>query len=168
MSKRAHKFEIFVDSLIPLAILLIILVTIAEIFFSSLTQQYYWAIDAMDLFIVVLFGLDLLFKLKHARSVPNFLKTHWIYILAVFPFFIVFRLLERFYSVSTIPPGYTVILGRYVTSLIREIRLVRFAEIFSFLGLSPKWLRALYFYENPKIRHKIKVTKLLRTGIKRK
>jgi hypothetical protein len=94
------------------------------------------------------------------------MKKYWIYIIAVFPFFLVFRLVERFYQISTISSGTTIILGRYVATLLNEARLARFAEIFRFFSTSTRLLRAVYFYENPKVRHKINVVKLL--GLKRK
>lgn len=159
---RASKFEIFVDSLIPYALVLIVAITVAEIAFSKVVQPYNWLIDVIDLWIIWVFIMDLLFKFKHAKSIPEFLKHYWPYIIAVFPFFLVLRVVERFYQISTISSGSTIILGRYVASLLNEARLARFAEVFRFLGFSTRFIRAVYFYENPKIRHKINSNKLLR------
>lgn len=162
MRKRASKLEVFIDSLIPLAIFLIIIISIAEVFFSKFIQPYYWAIDIIDLSIVWIFIIDLGFKFIHAKNVPDFLKHYWIYIIAVFPFFLVFRLLERFYHISTVSSGTTIVLGRYIISFLNEARIARFAELFRFLGVSTRLLRAVYFYENPKVRHKINAIKILR------
>ncbi|MBU5537029.1 MAG: hypothetical protein KQA38_00470 [Candidatus Aenigmarchaeota archaeon] len=165
MHKNTSKLEIFVDSLIPLAIILIIIITIAEVFFKKFIQPYYYIVDIIDLVIIFIFVLDLGFKYRHAKNIPDFLRRYWIYIIAVFPFFLVFRLIERFYRISTLSSGTTVILGRYVITLVNETRIARFAELFRFLGVSARLVRAFYFYEHPKVRHKINITKLL--GLKK-
>ena len=159
---KASKFEIFIYSLLPYALVLIVAITVAEIAFSRVVQPYNWLIDVIDLWIIWVFIMDLLFKFKHAKSIPEFLKHYWPYIIAVFPFFLVLRVVERFYQISTISSGSTIILGRYVASLLNEARLARFAEVFRFLGFSTRFIRAVYFYENPKIRHKINAIKVLK------
>lgn len=162
MAKKASKLEIFIDSLVPYALVLIVVLTVADVFFFNSIRPYYWIVDLLDLVIIWIFMMDLLFKFEHAKSIPNFLKHYWIYIIAVFPFFLVFRLVERFYQISTISSGSTIILGRYLATLFNEARLARFAHIFRFLGVSTRLLRAVYFFENPRIRHKINAIKLLR------
>lgn len=164
MRKKTSKLEVFVDSLIPLALFLIIIITVAEVFFLKIVQPYYYIIDAVDLLIVFIFVIDLGFKYRHAKSIPDFLKRYWIYIIAVFPFFLVFRLLERFYHISTLSSGTTIILGRYIATFLNETRIARFAEFFRFMGISTRLVRAFYFYEHPKVRHKIKAMKLLGSG----
>lgn len=161
MRKRVSRFEIFIDDLIPLAIFLIILITIAEVLFSKFIKPYYWAIDVIDLAVIWIFLMDLGFKFRHSKSIPDFLKHYWVYIIAVFPFFLIFRLVEKFYQISTLSSGTTVILGRYIITLLNETRIARFAELFRFLGISSRLVRAFYFYEHPRIRHKINATKLL-------
>ena len=161
MRKPASKVEVFIDSLIPVAIILIITITVAEVFFSKFVQPYYWVIDVIDLAIIWVFIMDLYFKFKHAKSIPAFLKRYWIYIIAIFPFFLIFRLVEKFYQISTLSSGTTIILGRYIMSLLNEARIARFAELFRFLGISARLVRGFYFYEHPRIRHKINAIKLL-------
>lgn len=168
MKKKASKFEIFIDSLIPYAVVLIVAITIGEVAFSESLRAYSRIIDLIDLWIIWVFAMDLVFKLKHARSIPYFLKHYWPYIIAVFPFFLVLRVIEKFYQVSAYSSSSTIILGRYIASLLNEARLARFAEIFRFLNVSSRILRAVYFYENPKIRHKINAVKLLEIKVKKK
>lgn len=168
MHKPASKLELFIDSLIPYAIFLIIAITIAEIFFYKFVQPYYWAIDVIDLVIIWVFLMDLGFKFTHAKSVPDFLRHYWFYIIAIFPFFLIFRLVEKFYQISTLSSGTTVILGRYIASLLTEARIARFAELFRFLGISSRLVRAFYFYEHPRIRHEINALKLLGLKIRKK
>ncbi|MEM5797118.1 MAG: hypothetical protein QW818_00125 [Candidatus Aenigmatarchaeota archaeon] len=163
MHKNTSKLEIFVDSLIPLAIILIIIITIAEVFFKKFIQPYYYIVDIIDLVIIFIFVLDLGFKYRHAKNIPDFLRRYWIYIIAVFPFFLVFRLIERFYRISISPDTTTIL--RNIVALTKDARIARFAELFRFLGVSARLVRAFYFYEHPKVRHKINITKLL--GLKK-
>lgn len=166
--RKASKLEIFVDSLIPLVIILIIAITIAEVFFSKFIQPYYWIVDIVDLAIIWVFVIDLGFKFKHAKSIPDFLKHYWFYIIAIFPFFLIFRLIEKFYQISTLSSGSTLLIGRYIASLLTEARIAKFAELFRFLGVSTRLIRAFYFYEHPRIRHKINAIKFLRLKSRKK
>ncbi len=161
-ARKASKLEVFVDNLIPYAIILIIAITVVEMVFASWAQKYFLIIDLIDLFILFVFFLDLLFKFIHSKSIPDFVKRYWLYIIALFPFFLVFRVIERFYHISTISPSSTIVLGRYFASLLSESRLVRILYIFRVLTVSSRLARALYFYEDPKVRHKIKAIKFLK------
>ena len=164
---KAGKFETFIDSLIPFTILLIIVITIVEIFFNKVIQPYYYIVDLADLFIVFVFSMDLLFKFEHTKSIPHFLQKYWFYIVAVFPFFLIFRIIQRFYSISNVSSGSTIILLRYLGSLLNESRVAKIAETFRFIGIPTRFVEALYFYEDPKIRHKI-ARKLFKSKTKRK
>lgn len=168
MRGRASKFEIFIDSQIPYALVAIVALTIFEIAFPKLANAYFWAIDLIDLWVVWIFMMDLIFKFEHAKSIPEFLGKYWIYIIGVFPFFLVLRIVERFYhvSISALSPSSTIIISRYLASLLTEARMVQLMGLLRFLGLSSRLLRAAYFYENPKVRHRIRIKKLL--GIKTK
>ncbi len=166
MQKPASKFEIFIDGLIPLAIILLAVITVAELFFSKFVKPYFWIIDILDFWILTVFVMDLWFKFKHAKSIPNFLKHYWPYIIAVFPFFLVLRVLERFYQISASSASSSILIGRYIAGALGEARLAQLAELFRFINISARILRATYFYENPKVRHKINAMKLL--GLRRK
>ncbi len=168
MQNKASKFEIFIDSLIPVAIVLLVVITIIELFFLKFVRPYIWVIDLVDFWILLVFFLDLVFKFKHAKSIPSFLKHYWPYIIAVFPFFLVVRVLERFYQISASSTSSSILVGRYIANTFNDARLARFAEIFRFINISARMLRATYFYENPKVRHKINTTKLLGLGTKKR
>lgn len=170
MPEKASRFEIFVDSLMPFAILALIIIIVADIFFSKFSKQYSLFIDLIDLAVIWLFAMDMIFKLKHAKSIPRFLREHWFYIIAIFPFFLVIRLLERFYqiSLSAASSQTTILLGRYISTFLKESRILKGIEIFRFLNISARLVRAFYFYENPKVRHKINIRKLLKVKKKKR
>jgi len=168
MKEKASKLEIFVDSLIPYALVLLVIITVAELFFSKFVKPYFWIIDLLDFWILTVFVMDLWFKFTHAKSIPNFLKHYWPYIIVVFPFFLVLRVLERFYQISASSASSSILIGRYIAGALSEARLAQLAELFRFINISARMLRATYFYENPKVRHKINTTKLLGLRTKKK
>ncbi len=168
MGKPASKFEVFIDSLIPFAIILLVVITVAELFFSGFIQPYWWLIDLIDLWIILIFVVDLWFKFKHAKSIPYFLKHYWPYIIAVFPFFLVLRVLERFYHISAISSESSIIFARYIANVLNDARMAKIAELFRFINISARMLKATYFFENPRVRHKIDAIKLLKLKGKKK
>ena len=168
MVKPASKLEIFIDRLIPYALILLVLLTITELFFSKFVKPYFWIIDILDFWVLTVFILDLWFKFEHAKNIPSFLKHYWPYIIAVFPFFLVLRVLERFYQISASSASSTILLGRYIAGALGEARLAQLSELFRFINVSAKMLRATYFYEDPKVRHKINAMKLLGLKTKKK
>ncbi len=166
MRKQAPKVEIFIDSLIPLALFLVIALTAIELSFSWVAEKYWLLVDGIEVFSIAIFVVNLYFKFRHARSIPTFLKHYWIYILALFPFFLLFRLVERLAKIQVVAEESPLWIKEFAV-ILRESRLVRFAGAFRFLNIFGRTLRAVYFYENPKIRHKINVKKLLELKKKR-
>ncbi|MBW2965128.1 ion transporter, partial [Candidatus Woesearchaeota archaeon] len=67
----------------------------------DMVEQYHleiWIIIA-DYIVISVFVLDLVFKWMRTRHLPKFLRKYWLDILAVFPFFLLFRLFEMFAGV---------------------------------------------------------------------
>lgn len=95
MEKKWYdKFHHLVDFLIPVCLVLLIVVLVIEFGFSSFAQRYHLFIIVADGFIVLVFFLDVVFKYQRASSIPNFLKDSWLDIIAIFPFFLFFRVFE--------------------------------------------------------------------------
>ncbi len=90
-----HKTELFVDRVIPLFVLLLLAIIVIELFFPGIGEHYHIWITCADTIIVIFFVIDLLFKYLRIRKIPEFLKTCWLDIIAIFPFFLLFRLIER-------------------------------------------------------------------------
>ena len=83
-----------VDFLIPVCLVLLIGILVIEFFFPIIAKHYHLAILIADGFIVLVFFLDVVFKYQRASSIPNFLKESWLDIIAIFPFFLFFRVFE--------------------------------------------------------------------------
>lgn len=94
MKKLVHKFEIFVDKSIPYLLGILLLVIIWEIFFHEFMVKYHTAVQIIDWIIIAFFAIDLGFKYNRMRNFPKFLKSSWLEIIAIFPFFLVFRFFE--------------------------------------------------------------------------
>lgn len=87
------KLEHLIDILIPYALVLLIGILVVE-FAKPVWMEDYPFIHYIDYIIVLIFVLDLCFKFHHSKTIPFFLKTYWLEIIAVFPFFLIFRLLD--------------------------------------------------------------------------
>src|SRR3989344_498076 len=95
MKKWLHEVEIIVDRIIPYLVILLIFLIAIEIFFYSYAEPYIIYIEIADQFIIFVFVLDLIFKFNRVRKIKIFLKKYWLDILAVFPFFLLFRAVEE-------------------------------------------------------------------------
>lgn len=91
---RYNKFHHLVDFLIPVCLVLLIVVLVIEFFFPAIAEHYSLWLGIADGFIVLVFFLDVVFKYQRALSIPNFLKESWLDIIAIFPFFLFFRVFE--------------------------------------------------------------------------
>ena len=94
MKKWVHNIEVFIDKLIPWLLIILLIILVIEIFFHELALKYHLYIEIADYFIILGFIMDLIFKYMRIRDIPKFLRSSWIEIIAIFPFFLVFRLFE--------------------------------------------------------------------------
>src|SRR3989344_5751490 len=95
MKAWLHKIELIVDKIIPYLVFILLLIVIGELLFSEQIQKYVLWINVAYYFIVGIFVIDLIFKYIRIRNIPKFLRKCWIDIIAVFPFFLLFRLVEE-------------------------------------------------------------------------
>lgn len=95
MEKKWYDFfHHLVDFLIPVCLVLLIVVLVIEFFFPVIAEHYKLGLGIADGFIVFVFFFDVVFKYQRASSIPNFLKESWLDIIAIFPFFLFFRVFE--------------------------------------------------------------------------
>ncbi len=88
-----HEFEHFTDHIIPVLVLLIAIALVLENPFWTLVQlsDYEPWMSVFDGVIVFFFVVDLAFKWFKTRNVRRFFRLYWIDIVAVFPFYLLFR-----------------------------------------------------------------------------
>ncbi|MBI2148665.1 hypothetical protein HYU23_03215 [Candidatus Woesearchaeota archaeon] len=94
MKPWLHKIEVFVDKIIPLLLVILLAIIIGEFAFHEFMVKHHIAVEIIDGFIIFIFVLDLVFKYIRIKNFPKFLRASWIEIIAIFPFFLVFRFLE--------------------------------------------------------------------------
>ncbi len=98
MKKWLRYVEIAVDKLIPFLLLALLLIIIGEFAFHEFMLKYHLIVSIIDGFIIFVFILDLIFKYLRIRDFPRFIKASWLEIIAVLPFFLIFRLFESLAS----------------------------------------------------------------------
>ncbi len=176
MRKKWWKpIEIHIDEVVPVLLVVLILILIVEFFFPTVAEQYKGWIEVADWLIIVIFAIDLLFKYLRIRVLPLFLKKYWLDIIAIFPFFLVFRLFEQlavvFGTVRELPVQVQKIV--HIGLELKEARLAeeaikvsseaeevsRTARFARFLGEAekvPQALKPIAFYEDPKNKKELK------------
>ncbi|MBS3159681.1 hypothetical protein J4436_02740 [Candidatus Woesearchaeota archaeon] len=93
---QLKKIEVVVDKIIPLLLVILLFVIIAELLFKEEINNYIVYIDIFDMFLIIIFSVDLMFKYSRTRKMKFFFKRYWLEIIAIFPFFLIFRLYEGF------------------------------------------------------------------------
>jgi hypothetical protein len=96
MKKWMHKIEVIVDKAIPPCLIVLLVVIVLELGFKDFVEHHHLHpyILTADYIIIAIFVVDLVFKYLRTKYIPTFLKSYWLDILAVFPFFLVFRVFE--------------------------------------------------------------------------
>lgn len=159
-----HKAEKAIDEIIPVLLLILLAIIAAEVLFEKEVAQFRNHIDLFDTALIGVLGADLFFKYQRIKSVPKFVAKYWLQIVAVLPFFIVFRMLEYLQLTELAATGTklvneTTTLGRGPGLIIREAEksgeLSRTSQLLRFKPLSrfPRLLKALPFFEKPTGKH---------------
>jgi hypothetical protein len=86
-----HWLERAVDRSIPFLIILLGIVLVLDLTHLVDFHAFEPWTSIFDGFIVAVFIVDLIFKWLRVRNVLKFLRHYWIDIIAVFPFFLIFR-----------------------------------------------------------------------------
>ena len=151
--------------------------TCAE-FFKNLAIKYHFWIDLIDWIIVSFFVADLVFKYLRVRIWPIFFKKYWLDILAVFPFFLFFRLFEELSKVlgevkelpvqvqKVVHLGLelrearlaeeTLKISKEAEEISQVTRTERFARFLGGAEKVPELAKPIAFYEDPKHKKELK------------
>jgi len=178
MKKFWHKIEVAVDWVIPWCIILLLIIIILDIFLPETAEHYHLYILIGDYFIISVFIVDLIFKYLRIRNINNFIKECWLDILAVFPFFLIFRMLERFIILAELSGSFTQFqllfhegleLEKSGSKIVKEggkiieeaekvgkvSRVKQIIRFFKPIQRAPRLIKALPFYEKPTGKHHI-------------
>jgi hypothetical protein len=99
-----HKIEVIVDKAIPPCLVVLLAVIIIELGFHGMIAEYKLAlpITIADYTVICVFVVDLIFKYMRTRHLPKFFRRYWLDILAVFPFFLLFRIYELAFGAASL------------------------------------------------------------------
>ena len=173
-----NHIEWFVDKAIPYLLIVLLGIIVVEFFFQELAQAYHKLIQVADYVILVFFVADLGFKYHRVRVMKIFLRKYWLDIVAVFPFFLVFRVFEEaarlLGEVRELGPQAQKIvhvglelkevrlaeeagkLGREAEEVSKLSRTERFARFLRPVARVPRIVKAITFYEDPKHKKELK------------
>lgn len=90
LPKLFEEIEHYVDVAIPFMLVLLAVLIVLE--FTNVVESYHGFLIWLDYFIVSFFIIDLAFKWYRVHDTLKFIKLYWIDMLAVFPFYTLYRL----------------------------------------------------------------------------
>lgn len=179
-----EHLEHWVDKLIPFLIVALMALIIIEFKFKDFAHHYEHQIHLADQIIIGFFVVDLIIKYTRVRHVPMFLKHFWVDVLAVFPFYLAFRMFETILGLSraVVAQTQTIVhesmevqkqatrVGKQITKAskaARAARMARIARLVRVFQRIPRLLKGLHYFEKPSRYAKRHVPKLYHTHIKK-
>ena len=170
MKSWAKKLEIFVDAIIPFSLIVLAGIIIIELFYEDIAHHYELILSILDNIIVLLFIIDLVFKYIRIKPFKRFLRKSWLDILAVFPFMLIFRVVELFSDMllfsATLKEGQSILhqslemekeAAHIIKSAEHAKKLSRTSKFFRFLrplARLPRFVKAVAYFEKPIKHHK--------------
>ncbi|MFH1063571.1 MAG: hypothetical protein V1729_00655 [Candidatus Woesearchaeota archaeon] len=96
MRPGMHKIEVLVDKIIPYCLVLLLAIITLDLGFKEFVEAHHLHpyILGADYIVIGVFVVDLIFKYMRTKHLKDFFRKFWLDILAVFPFFLVFRAFE--------------------------------------------------------------------------
>ena len=161
---RHIRFEIFIDKVVPYALMFIIVHLIMNLFFKETIHRYEDLIIFFEFFLITfVLGFDLIFKYRRSVNKKYFFKHHWLEIIAVFPFMLIFRLFEEAYLISRLVPVETSVASTQtvlheIKGISKGTRIITEAElagrvsrvgVFGNIARIPAFMRGAIFFEHP-------------------
>lgn len=92
-----EKIERYNRKLIPGALILLLAIIALELFVQIENHTLELAMKILDGIIIAIFVVDLIFLAIHSKNTRFFFRNYWLDILAVFPFAVVFNVVEEIY-----------------------------------------------------------------------
>lgn len=163
MHSALKKTEKFIDMSIPYMLAVLLTITAVDFFFEEIAIKYSHAIDIIDNIIILFFLADLAFKYMRSKNIPQFVRANWIDIIAVIPFYMIFRIAEEFAFMSEMLKSGkdTVEIGASVEKessiALKELREAKLAmrseKMLRYIKIAariPRLAKAVHFFERPR------------------
>jgi APA family basic amino acid/polyamine antiporter len=146
--KPRTKLDRIIQLLIPPSLVLLLVVTIIELFYQ-VGGAFRIFIDIFDAYVIIIFAIDLHYRWKDLPRFWPYVKKHWLDIIATIPFNFIF------YGIQ----GLTLIKAlrgvRFLAKIARLTKLARFAKILRlvrFGARAPRFIRIRKHVKKGKIR----------------
>ena len=154
-----EKIEHWADRLIFPALIVVFFIVVVEIFFTDFARGIHAEIVLLDNIVIMVFVVDVLFKVHRASTWEGFFRNHWLEVLAILPFFLVFRIVEGIFIAADL-----VDIGQHTAHLAEGARSGRLAEFFRtpeltrssrfarlirVISRTPRFAKAAEFFESP-------------------
>lgn len=166
MSKFLYISEIVVDKTIPYILLLLFFIILGSMFYPVKFEQYDFLINIFDMFVVFVFALDLAFKYRRMKILHQhgFIRKYWLDIVAVFPFYLVFRIFEEGIIITKFTEGEKMELflsdaiklereGKELILKVEESKNISrtrlISRFFKPILQIPRFLKVIHFFEKP-------------------
>lgn len=169
MKKWMHKIEVIVDKLIPPMLILLLGIIIVELFFEDFAHHHETIIISLDYIVIGVFVLDVIFKYMRIKPFKKFLRKSWMDIIAIFPFALMFRLVEGFFEVFAVSEMVkqsqsvfheAVEIEKEAGKVAKEVekagkvaRTRLFSRFIRPVARTPRFIKAFSFYEKPTGKH---------------
>ncbi len=97
MKKGFHKLEHIIDKSIPYIVILLFIIIVISLAFKEIAETYHLYIEIADYLIIGIFSIDLIFKFIRVKKVKKFIRSYWLDIIAIFPFYLFLRAFEEIF-----------------------------------------------------------------------
>lgn len=151
MKRGLHILEKVIDKLIFPALIILLVIVVLEFFYVDFVHEHHLYIEIIDGFVILIFLIDLIFKYFKVRNIPNFLKKYWLEIIAVIPFFWIFRAFEGFARIfglveETTKEGQQILhigveIAKGEEGVVKASRASRFEKFLKPLSRTPRFLK---------------------------
>ncbi|HDN58539.1 MAG TPA: amino acid permease, partial [Candidatus Marinimicrobia bacterium] len=153
-----NKLDKIVQLLIPPSLVLLLLVTIIELFYGVGKGMSIF-IDVFDIYVVIIFAIDLYYRWQETPHFIPYVKKHILDIIATIPFNLIFLGVQGL-ALTRALRGV-----RFITRIARFTRYARFLRLIRFGARAPRFLRFRKHVRKAKIRkiqpHEKKMKKVL-------
>lgn len=133
LHRNLHTAEWLVDKATLWVLAILALLIIAEFTIDLTPYEHY--VTLLDIGIISFFIVDLLFKYAHTTTLPRFVRLYWLEILAIMPFYYLFRFFSGIGAIGeTVADAQKItheaMLTRESEILAREAKVLREARLF--------------------------------------
>tara|TARA_Y100000310_G_C20699227_1_gene828137 strand:+ start:725 stop:3061 length:2337 start_codon:yes stop_codon:yes gene_type:complete len=143
------KLDSLVQILIPPLLILLMVVSIWELFFDA--SKYLFFIDIFDFVVIAIFAIDLYYRWFETPHIIPYVRKHFLDIIATIPFNLIFLGVDHLIFTRALRGGRIIARAGRAAKLVRFSRLLRLTR---FVARAPRFLRMRKHLKPGKIRKK--------------